>query len=125
AGRIGQRPLLVAGGVAFTLAGVVRAGVLGPEPDYVVDYLPTMLLTGLAVALCFPQMASATAQSLPPNRLGVGGAVNQAVRQLGGTIGVALTIALIGTPAGLLDAVDHFDRVWLVLVASGVLTSLC
>ena len=125
AARVGQRPLLVAGGVAFTLAGVIRTVVLGSEPDYLVDYLPTMLLTGLAVALCFPQLASATAQSLPPNRLGVGGAVNQAVRQLGGTIGVALTIALIGTPLGLADALDHFDRVWLVLVASGVLTSLC
>lgn len=125
AARVGQRPLLVVGGVSFALAGVVRAVMMGPEPDYVVDYLPTMLLTGLAVALCFPQLASVTAQALPPNRLGVGGAVNQAVRQLGGTIGVALTIALIGTPAGLLDAVDHFDRVWLVLVVSGVLTSLC
>ncbi|HEV7719846.1 MAG TPA: DHA2 family efflux MFS transporter permease subunit [Iamia sp.] len=125
AGRIGQRPLLVAGGISFAAAGVIRALVLGPEPDYVVDYLPTMLLTGLAVALCFPQMASATAQALPPNRLGVGGAVNQAVRQLGGTIGVALTIALIGAPLGVTDALDHFDRVWLVLVVSGLLTSLC
>jgi EmrB/QacA subfamily drug resistance transporter len=125
AGRIGQRPLLVAGGISFAAAGVIRSFVLGPEPDYLVDYLPTMLLTGLAVALCFPQMSSVTAQSLPPNRLGVGGAVNQAVRQLGGTIGVALTIALIATPLSLTDAVDHFGRVWLVLVVSGVLTSLC
>ncbi len=125
AGRIGQRPLLVAGGVAFALAGIVRSVMMTSQPDYLVDYLPTMLLTGLAVALCFPQLASATAQSLPPNRLGVGGAVNQAVRQLGGTIGVALTIALIATPTSLADAVAHFDRVWLVLVVSGVLTSLC
>ena len=86
---------------------------------------PRCCSTGLGVALCFPQLASATAQALPPNRLGVGGAANQAVRQLGGTIGVALTIALIGTPLGLADALDHFDRVWIVLVASGVLTSLC
>jgi hypothetical protein len=111
--------------VAFAAAGIVRSVMMTSEPDYLVDYLPTMLLTGLAVALCFPQLASATAQSLPPNRLGVGGAVNQAVRQLGGTIGVALTIALIATPTSLADAVAHFDRVWLVLVVSGVLTSLC
>ena len=82
------------------------------------------LLTGLAVALCFPQMASTTAQSLPPNRLAVGGAVNQAVRQLGGTIGVALTIALLGTPTGVADALTRFDRVWAVLLVTGLLTAL-
>lgn len=123
--RVGQRPLLIAGGLTFLAAGVLRTVMLGPDSDYVGDYLPTMLLTGLSVALCFPQMASVTAQALPANRLGVGGALNQAVRQLGGTIGVALTIALLGTPTSLLDAVDRFDRVWTILVFSGLATALC
>ena len=66
AGRIGQRPLLVAGGLAFALSGLWRLVATGIEPNYLRDYLPAMLLSGLGVALCFPQLASVTAQSLPP-----------------------------------------------------------
>lgn len=126
AGRIGQRPLLVAGGMVFALGGASRLLLMGPQADYVGAYLPGVLLTGLGVALCLPQLSSVNAQALPLNRLGVGGAVNQAVRQLGGTIGVALTIALIGRPGSVAEALDGFDAVWLVLVAGGVLTAaLC
>lgn len=125
AARVGQRPLLIVGGLSFVAAGLLRTVMMGPEPDYVADYLPTMVLTGLSVALCFPQLASVSAQALPPNRLGVGGALNQAVRQLGGTIGVAVTIALLGRPSSVLDAVARFDRVWVVLAVSGAATSLC
>ena len=52
-----------------------------------------------------------------------GSAVNQAIRQLGATFGVALTVALLGTvtPA---NALDHFQRVWWLLIICGVLTSL-
>ena len=123
AGRIGQRPLLVAGGLAFAAGGASRLLLLDGASHYAGAYLPGVLLTGLGVALCLPQLSSVTAQALPPNRLGVGGAVNQAVRQLGGTIGVALTIALIGRPAGLTEAMAGFDDVWVVLVAGGLLTS--
>ena len=64
-----------------------------------------------------------TAQALPPNRLGVGGAVNQAVRQFGGTLGVAVTIALVSPVAAPADVLADFDRVWLIIVAGGLLTA--
>ena len=124
AGRIGQRPLLIVGGVVFGAGGLWRLVALEATPDYVVDYLPSMLLTGVGVALCLPQLSSVVAQSLPPNRLGVGGGVNQAIRQFGGTLGVSLTIALIGTPATLAAAVAGFDKVWWLLAGGGVATAL-
>ena len=124
AGHVGQRPLLLLGGVAYAAGGAWRLITLDATPDYVVEYLPSMLLTGLGVALVFPQLGSAAAQSLPPNRLGVGGAVNQAVRQFGGTLGVALTIALLGQPAGLADALVRFDRIWWLIAVGGLATSV-
>lgn len=124
AARVGQRSLLVAGGVLFALGGGWRLARFGAEPAYLVDYFPSILLTGVGVALCLPQLSSVVAQSLPPNRLGVGGGVNQAVRQFGGTLGVALTIAFVGRPTSLAEAVDNFDAVWVLLVAGGVGTSL-
>ena len=49
--------------------------------------------------------------------------MNQAVRQFGGTLGVAVTIALVaggGAPAAVLA---DFDRVWMIIVAGGLLTT--
>ncbi len=124
AGRIGQRPILVIGGVLYALGGLYRIVALGPDVNYLIDYFPSMVLTGLGVAFVFPQLSSVGAQALPANRMGTGGAALQAVRQFGGTFGVALTIALLGTPTGLADALGRFDNIWWLIVAGGLATSL-
>ncbi|HSL74018.1 MAG TPA: DHA2 family efflux MFS transporter permease subunit [Ilumatobacteraceae bacterium] len=124
AGRIGQRPLLLTGGLMFAVGGVWRLLALDGTPSYVVDYLPSMLFTGIGVALCLPQLSSVVAQSLPPDRLGVGGGANQAIRQFGGTLGVALTIAFVAGATSLDDALAQFDQVWWLLIVGGVATSL-
>lgn len=123
AGRIGQRPIILAGGVFYAAGGLYRLLMLGPEARYLSDYLPSMMLAGIGVALCFPQLTSVVAQSLPANRLGAGSAVLQAVRQFGATFGVALTIAFLRS-SGLLDeALAGFDRVWIIIVVGGLVTS--
>ncbi len=124
AGRIGQRPLLIVGGVAFALAGVWRLLLLTGDPDYLVAYLPSMFLTGLGVALCLPQQTSVVVQSLPLDRLAVGSGVNQAARQFAGTFGVAFTIALIGSATNLEQALAGFDQIWWMLIIGGIATSI-
>lgn len=124
AGRVGQRPLLVIGGIAFAAGGLWRLAALDGTPSYVVDYLPSMLFTGIGVAMCLPQLSSVVAQSLPPDRLGVGGGANQAIRQFGGTLGVALTIAFVAGATSLDEALSHFDLVWWLLIVGGLATSL-
>jgi MFS family permease len=124
ASHIGQRPLLLGGGVFFAIGGLWRLVLLDGDPSYVSDYLPSMLFTGLGVAMCLPQLSSVVAQSLPPNRLGVGGGSNQAIRQFGGTLGVALTIAFLASPESLDEALTNFDLVWWLLIVGGLLTSL-
>jgi MFS family permease len=124
AARIGQRPLLVAGGLAFAVGGLYRLLFLGADVAYARDYLPSMLFTGIGVALCLPQLASVVGQSLPANRLGVGGAVNQALRQFAGTIGVALAVGLTAGATSLDDTLARYDRVWWVLVAGGLATTV-
>ncbi len=124
AGRVGQRPLLIIGGVAFAVGGLWRLVFLDGTPNYVSEYLPSMLFTGIGVAMCLPQLSSVVAQSLPPNRLGVGGGSNQAIRQFGGTLGVAMTVAFVAAPASLAEALSNFDLVWWLLIIGGLLTSL-
>ncbi|RNM16370.1 DHA2 family efflux MFS transporter permease subunit [Nocardioides pocheonensis] len=123
AARIGQRRLLVPGGLVYAASGLFLVTRVGADPSWATTLLPGGLIAGLGVALVIPQLASAAVQGLPPDEFGAGSAVNQAIRQFGATFGVALVVALLGTltPA---DAVDHFERVWWLLVASGVLTSV-
>ena len=124
AGAIGQRPIIVAGGLLYAAGGLWRALVLGSEVDYWVDYFPSMILTGMGVACCIPQLSSVVAQALPANRIGVGGAALQAVRQFGGTFGVAVTIALLAGSDSLTTALASFDRIWWIVVAGGVAVSV-
>jgi EmrB/QacA subfamily drug resistance transporter len=127
AGRIGQRPILIIGGVLYAGSGAYRLLLLGPESDYLLDYLPSMVLSGVGVGFVFPQLSSVVAQALPPNRRGVGGAALQAGRQFGGTFGVALTVALLATTTGVGSAVSSamsgFDRIWWMIVVGGLATS--
>lgn len=117
--RIGQRPLLLVGGVVYAAAGLWAITQLTVEPS-LPRWLVMMLLTGLGVALVFPQLASAATQGLAATDRGVGAAVNQSLRQIGQTMGVALAVALLGSRTAPADLADRFDLVWSLLVLSGV-----
>jgi EmrB/QacA subfamily drug resistance transporter len=119
----GQRALLVPGGLIWAGAGFWQLNLMSTTPDWAAHMLPASLLGGLGVSMVLPQLISAATQHLPPDERAVGSAVNQAIRQFGATFGVALTVALLGT-YGPLDALDHFQRVWWMLLLSGLLTSV-
>ncbi|MGY2876483.1 EmrB/QacA subfamily drug resistance transporter [Marmoricola sp. URHA0025 HA25] len=123
AARFGQRALLIPGGLVYATSGAFLLTSLDDAPHWVDHMLPASLLSAVGVSMVVPHLTSAAVQSLPRDGFGAGSAVNQAIRQLAATFGVALTVALLGvvTPQ---NAVDHFQRVWWMLLASGVLTSL-
>jgi len=123
AGRIGQRKLLVPGGLVWAAGGALLLARASTTPDYVGVYLPAVALTALGVALCLPQLSSAAVQGLPADQFGSGSAVVQAIRYLGSTFGVALVVALTTGLTG--DAaLDGFHHVWWLLVVCGVAVSL-
>ena len=94
AGRIGQRALLVPGGLVWGAGGVYLIARASVTPNYLGVYLPAVCCTGIGVALVLPQLSSAAVQGLPPDTFGSGSAVNQSIRNLGSTFGVALVVAL-------------------------------
>jgi EmrB/QacA subfamily drug resistance transporter len=124
AGVIGQRPIILVGGLVYAAGGFWRVVMLGPDASYWIDFFPSMILTGIGVAFCIPQLSSVVAQGLPANRIGVGGAAMQAVRQFGGTFGVAFTIALLAGTGGIDQALARFDRVWWIVVIGGGLVTM-
>jgi EmrB/QacA subfamily drug resistance transporter len=123
AGRVGQRALVVPGGLVWASGGVLLLSRATTEGSYLGQYLPALFLTALGVALVLPQLSSAAVQGLPPDRFGSGSAVNQAVRNLGATLGVALVVAFTAdvTPE---TALSSFHRVWWFLVACGLAVTL-
>jgi EmrB/QacA subfamily drug resistance transporter len=123
AGRIGQRRLLIPGGLVWALGGILSIQRMTLQPDYVGHYLPSAILGGLGVALCLPQLSSAAVQGLPSQEFGSGSAVTQSIRNLGSTLGVAAAVALTADLTAD-DALDAFHHVWWLFVISGIGVSL-
>lgn len=124
AGEIGQRPLIIAGGLCAATSGFYRLLFLGATVNYVVDFAVPLGLSALSLPLVFPQATSVAAQALPTNRIGVGGATTQAIRQFGGSFGVALAIAFIDKATLGGNVLGGFNRIWIVVLVSGIATTL-
>lgn len=121
AARFGHRPFLVAGALIYAAAGFWMLTVPGTEPSYLTHWLPGLLLSGTAVGMVLPSLSGAAVADLPPAHYAVGSAVNQAVRQIGSVLGVAVTVVFVGQ-AGLVR--DDFTPLYGLHIALAVVTGL-
>lgn len=124
ADRYGSRPVLVAGGLVSAAGGAWLMRATGLEPNFFGTWLPGVLLTGAGVGLALPVMSGAATASLPTDRLAVGGAVNQAVRQFGTVLGVAVVAALLAAADGS-NLNGAFAKAYGCLLVAGLVVSLC
>ena len=122
AARVGFRTVLVPGSLFFAAGLAWFATQVGVEPAYLSQWLPGTLLVGLGIGLTFPVLSAAAVSSLPKERFGVGSAVNQTARQVGGAIGVALLVVILGTPSTRVEALSHFQQLWLYGAAMAVIS---
>jgi MFS family permease len=121
AGRFGHRPVLMAGGVTCAAGGLWFFLVPGSEPDFLRLWLPGMVMTGIGTGMVLPSLSGAAVAKLEPHRFGVGSAVNQAVRQVGSVLGVALAVTLVGRAA---PELANFKSLFLVQIGLMLLTAL-
>jgi EmrB/QacA subfamily drug resistance transporter len=96
--RIGSRWLMTAGMVLVALQ-LLYFSSLGVDETFV-DLLPGLLVGGLGMALVMTPSAAAAIRSVPVDQAGVGSAVLNACRQVGGSMGVALMGAIIAAKVG-------------------------
>ncbi|MGJ9416813.1 MFS transporter [Massilia sp. CMS3.1] len=96
AARLGHRPILVIGSLVYAASGLWLLLVPGTEPAYAAQWLPGLFLSGIGVGMVLPSLSGAAVAGLPAAQYGVGSAVNQATRQLGAVLGVALAVLLVG-----------------------------
>ncbi|MDP9097135.1 MAG: MFS transporter, partial [Pseudomonadota bacterium] len=96
AARHGHRPFLVGGAAVYAAAGLWFMRVPGTEPAYLTQWLPGLLLSGMGVGMVLPSLSAAAVNRLPADQYAVGSAVNQATRQIGSVLGVAITVLVLG-----------------------------
>ena len=123
AARHGHRGLLVLGCLLLAAGGALQYSLLTPVPAFWAHWLPCQIVTGMAVGMAMPALSGAAVASLAASQYGQGAAINQAVRQFGSVLGVALTVALLGDTA---MSLAHFQPLSVVYAAlAGVAALLC
>jgi MFS family permease len=124
AARIGQRALLIPGGILMAAGGAFLMLRATAQPDYLGVYLPAFVITAFGVSLSLPQLSSAAVQGLALDQFAAGSAVVSAMRYLGSTFGVALVISFT-TAAGAHLTLTDFHHVWWLLIGAELAVSLC
>jgi EmrB/QacA subfamily drug resistance transporter len=99
--RIGPRPL-VAGGMVLLAGSLLWFSHMGLNESFW-GLLPGMLLGGLGMGLAMAPVTAAAMSSVRPDKAGVGSAVLNSMRQVGGSLGIAIMGAIVasGVSSGL------------------------
>ncbi len=122
--RFGPGPVIAAGSAAFAGGVAWWALAAGLQPDYAAEMLGGMLLTGIGVGLTLPTLMATAASSLPPEAFATGSAVVNMLRQVGLAVGVALLIAVLGSPGSSATDLAAFQRGWMLIAAVSVATGI-
>ncbi|TIC87728.1 MFS transporter [Nocardioides sp. GY 10113] len=94
--RIGTKVVVTSGLISFGAAFLWIAR-LDASTDYPTVVVPQMVLMGIGMGLIATPATESILLVLPPARAGVGSAVNDATRELGGTLGVAVVGSLFSS----------------------------
>jgi MFS family permease len=108
--RFGAGPVIAAGSAIFAVGVAWWAVTMGLQPDYVGEMLGGMLLTGVGVGLTLPTFMATGTAGLPSHSFATGSAVINMLRQIGLAVGIALLIALLGTPHTPAQTLDVYER---------------
>jgi CRP-like cAMP-binding protein len=126
ADKYGARVVVIPGALVWSAAYIWYVTRVGTTPDFVGEWLPGQVLSGIGVGATLPVVTSAALASVPGGRFATGSAVISSTRQLGGVLGVSLLVAIIGAPTGtaVVGALRHgwlLSAVCFALVAAGAL----
>jgi DHA2 family multidrug resistance protein-like MFS transporter len=109
ASRFGASTVMVTG-MAIAGTGFAALALLEPSSPYAVMALG-LVLAALGTGLLMPPATTALVASLPAAKAGVGSAMNDTTREIGGAVGIAVVGALtaIGYRGGVSEIVESLD----------------
>ena len=129
AGRIGSRPLMVAGLALQAVAIFWLSQALTPTAAYGALVVP-FALAGVGMALVFAPSAAAVLASVRPEQAGIASGATNAIRELGGVMGVAVLASVFSaqgsyaTPQAFADGLDAALPIAAAVLAVGALVGL-
>ncbi len=119
----GYRIFIVPGALIWAASYVWYATQVGTTPQFLTEWLPGQVLSGIGVGMTLPLLGSAALAAVPGGRYATASAVGSSSRQLGGVLGIALLVVIIGTPTPA-TTVDSFRTGWWLSVACFVATAV-
>jgi EmrB/QacA subfamily drug resistance transporter len=121
--RFGGGVVAAAGCLSFATGALWWSTMIGLHANYLTGMLPGALLTGTGVGLALPTLTATGATSLAPQRFATGSAVLMMARQVGFTLGVAILVAVLGTPLTADDRLTAFRHGWETVAVSALVAA--
>ncbi|MGP3927386.1 MFS transporter [Streptomyces sp. 8N616] len=106
--RIGGRPIIVAGLALEALGLALFALVITPGVSYGAQ-LPALVVSGIGMALYFAPTANVVMASVRTREQGVASGANNAMREVGGALGIAILSAVFSAQGGYASPRDFVD----------------
>jgi EmrB/QacA subfamily drug resistance transporter len=127
--RIGTRPLMAAGLALQAVALAWIAAVSAPDTPYI-EFIAPFVMAGTGMALVFPTAAATVLASVRPKEAGKASGATNAIREVGGVMGVAVLASVFAanggyqSPQGFTDGVTAALPVAVVVLAVGAVLAL-
>jgi EmrB/QacA subfamily drug resistance transporter len=116
ADRLGYRPMMIAGAVAYGLGALWYIFALSDTPS-VASWMPGIVLIAVGTGLVFPSVQGGTVVGMPADRYAIASGVNHTVQRIGAVVGNAIAIMFVASvgPAG------AFERMFWIVFGCSVL----
>ncbi|MEU2075595.1 MFS transporter [Streptomyces sp. NPDC013489] len=106
--RVGGRPVVAAGLTLQAIGLAWFALVLTPDASYTAQ-LPALVVSGIGMALYFAPAANLVMSSVRPSEQGIASGANNALREVGGALGVAVMASIFAAQGGYASGQDFVD----------------
>jgi EmrB/QacA subfamily drug resistance transporter len=107
---------VVTAGIFFFAAGLACWGAFIGLEENVFVVIMGMIPIGIGVGLTFPTLMGVSTSGLPSSSFATGSGVINMIRQAALAVGVAIFVAIIGSPASPMERVAAFHRGWGIMV---------
>jgi NTE family protein len=95
--RFDARAMVALGALMWAAGPLILLARMGSHPDYLGAFLPGAAVAAIGVGIGFPLVSDAAVASAPRGHYALASAFNNATRQLGAAIGIAILAAIVGS----------------------------
>ncbi|MET7943674.1 MFS transporter [Streptomyces sp. NPDC005302] len=121
--RVGGRPV-VATGLFLQAAGLAYyASVVAADASYSAQ-LPALIISGIGMSLYFAPASNLVMSSVRPQEQGIASGANNALREVGGALGIAVMSSIFSAQGGYATAQSFIDGLRPALVVGAVVVGL-